>query len=362
MVGLTEVFVWSTTAGMILSFGLAAFLCMRCLIYLRRTERRISGRRDLVKHIAAIAGADASMALWSYFGSILHSKTFLVRGDPQWCPLFTTVRMWLILLSALWTGSLALGTLAVLLGKPKHYNLLSHTTFGVLPVSLVMCAYNVWEPCHVEVAFDGSLDCEQSSTSVVIECIEQSAILVLVLFVLAFAVFRARGRAVTSLEEKSIRIVSRYLMAYTASYGCWIIGRWPQLNRWYGHWASWQIFVSVAWRLLILNGAFNFFALWLHTRDSIRDLHQPSLHVPILNESSVSIVKVKKVDSRHLEKTVKADLAEIQNANQRLWRELGLTYEQGVFGQTEPLTEEERADHFYSILNVSSKFQQARVT
>merc|ERR1712137_906387 len=107
-----------TSIFMIVSFCLAAFLFVRCLMFLWRTKSRISGRRDLVKHIAAIACADASAALWVYFPSILHSKSFLVDGDPSWCHLFTTVRMWLNLLSALYTACLAASTLLAIWGRP----------------------------------------------------------------------------------------------------------------------------------------------------------------------------------------------------------------------------------------------------
>lgn len=358
---LRSFFIWSVTLCMILSFVLAAFLCIHCVLYLWRTNRRIGMRRELVKHIGAIAGADACMAAWSYMGSALHSESFLVHGDPEWCVLFTTVRMWLILLSALWTGALALGTLAALLGRDKQVRVLRYTAIGVVPLSVVLCVYNLFQPCHLEVEYDGSMDCAQSETTVTIESIEQTLILAFVVVVLVLSQRRARMRPRESIESRSIRIVSRYLLAYMLSYGCWILARWPLLNRLFRTSPRWPIFVSLAWRLLVLNGAFNFAALWLHARDAVRDLSHP-LHIPILAEDVVSTVEVKRVDQRSLERAVKADLAEIQNANQRTWRELGLSYEEGVMG--EAVSGEDRADHFSSILNYmnySAKLQHATV-
>eukprot|EP00418_Pyrodinium_bahamense_P027789 CAMPEP_0179141544 /NCGR_PEP_ID=MMETSP0796-20121207/67897_1 /TAXON_ID=73915 /ORGANISM="Pyrodinium bahamense, Strain pbaha01" /LENGTH=196 /DNA_ID=CAMNT_0020841283 /DNA_START=473 /DNA_END=1063 /DNA_ORIENTATION=+ len=194
-----------------------------------------------------------------------------------------------------------------------------------------------------------------------IECIEQSTVLVFILSVLAFALNRAWRLTPPSLEQQSIWIASRYLIAYTASYGFWIFARIPPVKSFFEHWDSWPLLVSVSWRLLSLNGSFNFVALWLHARDSVRDLHQTSFHAQLLSPSHVTVVEVSKVDYERLSRRYKAELAEIQNANQRLWAELGLTYEQGVTGQMEPLSDEERATYFYSILNYSSRLQQAQV-
>eukprot|EP00405_Crypthecodinium_cohnii_P020943 CAMPEP_0206469984 /NCGR_PEP_ID=MMETSP0324_2-20121206/30628_1 /ASSEMBLY_ACC=CAM_ASM_000836 /TAXON_ID=2866 /ORGANISM="Crypthecodinium cohnii, Strain Seligo" /LENGTH=303 /DNA_ID=CAMNT_0053943893 /DNA_START=380 /DNA_END=1291 /DNA_ORIENTATION=+ len=303
------------------------------------------------------------MAAWSYIGSVAHSRSLLVKGDPEWCALFTTVRMWLILLSALWTAALALGTLAALLGSWQQVKLLGYTTVGVVPLSLVMCVYNLWEPCHPEVSYGGAVDCGQSSTAVAIECAEQTLILAFVVFVLVFARCSVRDSSERSVERRSVRIVSRYLAAYIASYGAWILARWPLLQRRYGETDWWPIFVSISWRLLVSNGAFNFLALWLHARDSVQELHWPPLHVPILGEDKeveVSTVQFKQVDYHKWGRTVKSEVAQIQNANQRMWKELGLTFDQGVSGEDEPLTEQDLADHFPSIL--SSKFGRVSVT
>lgn len=363
MLNLRDVFVWSASLAMLLSLSLGTFLAVRCLLYLRRAQRKIGDRRDLVKHIGAIAAADASMAAWSYFASAIHSKSLLVQGDPEWCTLFTTVRMWLILLSALWTAALAMATLAALLGKQRHVKLIRYTALGVLPLSCVMCAYNFWEPYVLVHTFDGNADCEQEMpTASLIQCIEQSVIFLFILGVLAFSLIRTWRLPSTSPDRRSIHVVSRYLVAYTASYGLWIIALIPFPSHVYEY--EWmQMFVSAAWRLLNLNGTFNFVALWLHARDSARELHLAPLNVHILTEAPASVVEVPQVDYKRLCRRNKADLAEVQNANQRLWRELGLTYEQGVSGQMEPLSEEERASHFYSILQFecSSKLQQARI-
>eukprot|EP00928_Gymnodinium_smaydae_P072753 TRINITY_DN5604_c0_g2_i1.p1 TRINITY_DN5604_c0_g2~~TRINITY_DN5604_c0_g2_i1.p1 ORF type:complete len:365 (-),score=38.20 TRINITY_DN5604_c0_g2_i1:128-1222(-) len=364
MADLPVALAWSATLAMLLSFFFAGFLFLRCVVYLRKNRNRIGGRRDLVKHIAAIAGADACMAAWCYISSVSETQSLLVQGDPSWCAGFSTVRMWLILVSALCTAALAVGTLVALLGKPFHVRFFRYTSIWVFPLSMVMCSYNLVEEFHMELSNDGSMDCYTTDTSAWIECIEQASILVLILFVLVYAWIRAARLPHTSPERRCIRTVSRYLVAYIASYGAWIVGRCPLLKATLDDSRYWHVFVNVSWRLLNLNGAFNFLALWLHARDSLRELSLQPVHVAV-DDPDVSVVEVSQIDYGRMSRRAKADTALIQTANQRRWAELGLTYEQGVSGQVEPLSEEERATHFYSILNGSCglrRLEQAIVT
>merc|ERR1712194_311347 len=125
-----------------------------------------------------------------------------------------------------------------------------------------------------------------------------------------------------------------YLVAYVASYGFWIAAMSPDLSALFRGSDRWKLYVSVSWRLLSLNGAFNFIALWLHARDTAKCLQPDSLRVQLCPEKP-EVKKIKKIDHSAYNRSMKGQVAQIQNENQRLWRELGLTYEQGVSGQLE---------------------------
>eukprot|EP00927_Polykrikos_kofoidii_P060432 TRINITY_DN55414_c0_g1_i1.p1 TRINITY_DN55414_c0_g1~~TRINITY_DN55414_c0_g1_i1.p1 ORF type:complete len:368 (-),score=25.39 TRINITY_DN55414_c0_g1_i1:92-1195(-) len=359
-------FMWASTLAICISFCFSSCLCWRCVMYLYRRRRRVNSTRHLVRHIAAIAGADTLVAAWAYLGSLNATGRLLVTDDPSWCALFTTVRMWLILLSALWTASLALVALAGLVKWQQDLRMLSYCTIGVLPLSIILSVFQLGTDVHFETSYDGSWTCEQSPAAIMVECVEQTTILIFIVCIVCTSMWRLRqlGEAAT-MEGRSLRIVVRYLVAYIASYSLWIVARWPWASQYFGDWTPWKIFVAVSWRLLLLNGAFNFVALWLHARDSVRGFRQHcSNRVQLLDdEAMVTTVEVKRINVKHLNRSITAQVADVQNANQRLWRELNLTYEQGVTGEMEPLPPEERADHFSSIfgLTYSPRLQEARV-
>jgi hypothetical protein len=160
-----------------------------------------------------------------------------------------------------------------------------------------------------------------------------------------------------------VRIISRYLVAFVAAHGLWITISDPLVFQYPNYTTDWRGLAELARQLQNFCGLFNFMAMWLHIRDMARGVCSSSPRARFLNPQSAEMVEFSRVDYARLCRRNKADVAKVQNANQTRWRELGLTYEQGLSGQLEPLSEEERASHFYSIMGAgdASKLQQARV-
>lgn len=301
----------------------------------------MGARRPLVWHITAIAGSDAAMSGWSYFCSCAYTRSFLVTDDPPWCTLFSNVRFWLISMSALWTGALASGALSILLGRPMGIRFVSRSAGIVVSVSVCLCAI-IWRMPYDYQTFTRTdywpAYCALSSSASIIVFAEQLCVLVLIVCVQLFAMVKAHGLPGHSKERRAISIFSRYLAAYIASYGLWtidtlfrIFGTERRVNS-----ALWMVFETLAWRLLCLNGVFNFAALWFHARDSVTDIRRSHAPANVTFRSNPSTqTEVAFVDQEELRADVEAETCRIQATNAAMWADLGIAYEDGISGEVD---------------------------
>lgn len=266
-------------------------------------------------------------------------------------------------MSALWTASLAFGTLAALLRWKRSLSLQRYCTVAAAPTAILMCIHNLWQEYTYTSTYEGMVGserhfCQFGAVGTIIECTQQATIFVFILGVHMFAMRRARSLAENSPERRSILAVSRYLIAYTASYGLWTIIRgircvgFDMTSPW------WQALDIVSWRLLNLNGAFNYLALSLHAKDSAQSLS----HAAVRLHPRVAQIKVQAIDYRAWSELTKAETARIQNENQLLWAELGLSYDQGLCAEADLLedadVEEARpTNHFARIARFGNLVQ-----
>lgn len=317
----TAMLEWSSTLTMFLSFALSTFLFVVCLSYLCG---RLDYGKPLVRHITAITCIDAMAALWSYLSSAIHFQSLIFRGDPPWCALFVKVQWWLVLVSALWFSSLALGVLYALLGWQKGVLNMRYSPIIILPLSLGMCAPMFGESAIYIRGRYTLPRCELEGSVRLMAGLELSLILVFVLGVLAFAQYKASKTFPWSVAGRSIRNISRYLAAYSLSHGLFTVSclatstahlqeRHPQ----------WLDIISV--RLIFLNGAFNFVALRMHVRHALR---QPPPQPRVSFSSDLTdIHEVPMVDHQQLAWNCEEQTRHIEATkenNDSIWSDLGV--------------------------------------
>lgn len=130
-----------------------------------------------------------------------------------------------------------------------------------------------------------------------------------------------------SLERRSVRIVSRYIVAFAASYGayCVHIALCISMD---DHSAT--KFGFAAWRLLNLNGLFNFVALHFHAKDVVRDYQCDRVSVePRRRAASSGDISVGQVS---FDDRISEQITYIHAESVCLWAALGTSYEDGVSG------------------------------
>jgi hypothetical protein len=126
-----------------------------------------------------------------------------------------------------------------------------------------------------------------------------------------------------SVLRRSMRIIFRYNLAYWSSFGLFI---WFCMLRQVLqiHWTRVAFFVeSLAWRLLLMNGFFNFVALRLHVKEA-------AFHPDRLDQSSVAFslsVQVREVNSINHNiwaSDCENQIQRIREDNLELWEQLGI--------------------------------------
>mmetsp|Transcript_45458 Transcript_45458/g.83186 ORF Transcript_45458/g.83186 Transcript_45458/m.83186 type:complete len:391 (+) Transcript_45458:97-1269(+) len=317
---------WTSTVVLLLSMVFSLLLLGMCLLFFWRIQPTQLRNKPMIMHVLMIAIADFGAAFWTYASSCLYNHTFIFKGDPPWCLTFRFVRWWLVLQSALWATSLALGVFFVLLNWRRLVACQRCSAVWILPLSFVMAL-----PCvayHNQDTYDKDVPqnlCTWANGLDRIFATEMLALLCITVFVHAFVVHRTRRTLPGSVLTRSVRVATRYILAFWATFGlfaCRSLCNVIDCEAWRpSHWWLWYDFIS--WRLMLLNGFFNFIALGLHVRDALYNRIARGPHSSVTLNAQVEVREVSEVDFTTWTTTCEAQITRIQETRQ-VWRMFGI--------------------------------------
>jgi len=312
---------WSGTATDMVSLFAASYLLVTTCVLWRRSIRTTGRCKPLIKHLTAIAAVDVCGALWTYVPSARHG--LILAADPHWCRTFVMVRWFLFNLSAFLVSSLSVGALCAMQRFTRCVGLIRYALFWAVP--LAACATIPAATSHYTHA---GVFCQMSEVT---NTILAAVITLTFIFTVAAHIYGTREASKTlpgSVLRRSMRIIFRYHLAFWSSFGLFIFIHvpyyacpdWPHP---YLQDGAWDIIVDLAWRLLLMNGFFNFVALRLHVREAAFRSERR-----VQNSVSFSLsVQVRQVDSVNYntwETECENQIQIIRSGNLELWDQLGI--------------------------------------
>lgn len=263
---------WTATVIDLLSLSFSLYMVLLSLLQWRKDTKSGGTCKPMVKQITAIAVIDSCGSLWAYV-SALRSE-FLMKGDPQWCTTFATVRWFFFILSALVAASISLGVLSAL---HRWTSCVSMIRFAV-PLATVLAAVatlpavfgtcTLGYDCYPVASCVAEKVCIFDSTTQYVFSAELLAIFLFTVVAHLWTLQTSRKFIPNSVVRRSVRIAFRYHCAFWASFGLYVIVTFLPDEPVPARPGLMDIFVTLAWRLLMLNGFFNFVAFRLHLRDA----------------------------------------------------------------------------------------------
>lgn len=318
---------WSSTVILIVSLTFSLLLFIICVSFLWRSRQLHIRGKPVIAHVAAIAGVDLAGSAWSYFAPCIYYRSFAILGDPPWCTLFFGIRWWLMILSAMFTVALAFGILSALLNWQGCVGKVRYSGFVVIPLSIVYAAPFFYYNVVVQAKFTPMILCVLHDDLDTIVAIETMSLLISVVFVHAFALWRTRNTLPGSVVRRSIRIASRYLIAFWLSFALFALACFQHVFDSNFSWDAeswWQWYVFIAWRLLMLNSVFNFVALYLHVRDVINNRVARGARSSVGLNANAEVVEVDAVDHISWARHCEVGMLAIEAENRQAWIDLGL--------------------------------------
>mmetsp|Transcript_19856 Transcript_19856/g.53141 ORF Transcript_19856/g.53141 Transcript_19856/m.53141 type:complete len:423 (-) Transcript_19856:32-1300(-) len=307
---------WSGTATDMVSLFAASYLLVTACVLWRRSIRTTGRCKPLIKHVTAIAAVDVCAALWTYVPSTRHG--FILAADPYWCKDFVMVRWFLFNLSAFLVSSLTVGALCAVQRSTRSVDLIRYALFLAVPLAAFATI-----PAAVSHYTHAGVFCQIGKVP---NTILAAVITLNFIFTVVAHIYGTREASKTlpgSVLRRSMRIIFRYHLAYWLSFGLFIMINvldeiWSYRSTTVG-----IVVVSLAWRLLLMNGFFNFVALRFHVNE-VAFRPERRVQSSVAFSLSVQVREVDSIDYNTWDTDCENQIQIIRSDNLELWDQMGI--------------------------------------
>eukprot|EP00929_Paragymnodinium_shiwhaense_P107819 TRINITY_DN74179_c0_g1_i1.p1 TRINITY_DN74179_c0_g1~~TRINITY_DN74179_c0_g1_i1.p1 ORF type:complete len:436 (-),score=60.55 TRINITY_DN74179_c0_g1_i1:800-2107(-) len=258
---------WARDLQLWMYMGIPALSLASCCYVLWSCLDRSRRRKLIFQQLIMQASTEILFLVWTYVPASAQKGTLLYAGDPPWCSPYHAIARSLQLLSAMLASAVAFGLLAAIMKSKLVLAGLRHAHFLLTPLAFLMNLHffsakeRRW---HHRTPFPY---CQVRRVSEVVFTMELSVLLVAVIVVHAYVYWRMKQAVPRSVLDRSVRNGSKYIMAFFASYGVYIIsqvyvvfyGRNPEN----GVFWAWHISRDAMYNM---HGFFNYLAFLSHRK------------------------------------------------------------------------------------------------